>query len=166
VSEVLTTFALTRPELAQAYRVARRHQRDTRAVYMFLALVLILVIGSELIRRDGPRYAFLSIEAFVLFAMAVGLWAHPWMLAKQAKEPIEESWRFSSAGAEVRSALLSTSLSWNAVHRVFEDRRFFLLYVSESLAYPIPKRALSAEQQSALRTGLREWISSRAEVAA
>jgi len=133
---------------------------------MFLALALVLVIGAELVRHDGPQYVFVSLEVLVLGAMAGGLWAYPWIQAQQAAQPVEESWNFSSSGAEVRTALSSTSLSWDAVHRVVEDRTFFLLYVSESLAYPIPKRALSAEQQSVLRAGLRAWLTSRAKLGA
>lgn len=71
----------------------RRRQRDTRAVYMFLALAVVLVIGSELVRHDGPRYVLLILEVSVLVTMAVGLRAYPWMQARQAKEPMNNTHR-------------------------------------------------------------------------
>jgi hypothetical protein len=165
VSEVATTFALTKAELAQASRAIRRRQRDSRVFYLFLALVVLLVFGSELVRREGPRYWLLILEVVVLGAMALGVWAYPWLQARQAKDATEQSWRFSPSGAEVRSSLASASLSWQAVRRVVEDPDYFLLFVSDSMAHPIPKRALTVEQQSTLRAGLREWLAQRAQLA-
>jgi len=151
--------------LVQASRAICRHQRDTRAIYLFVVLGVVLVIGSELVRRDGPRYGLVVLEVAFLGAVVLAVWSYPW-LQRQAKEPGEQMWRFSPAGAEVKSAVGSASFSWDAVLRVVEDRSFFLLFVSESSAHAIPKRALSSEQQSALRTGLRWWLPRRAELAA
>jgi hypothetical protein len=136
-----------------------------RAIYLFAVLGVVLVIGSELVRRDGPRYGLVMLEVVFLGAVVLAVRLYPW-LHRQAKEPGEQTWRFSPAGAEVRTTLGAASFSWDAVLRVVEDRSFFLLFVSESLAHAIPKRVLSTEQQSALRTGLRGWLPSRAELAA
>lgn len=121
MSDFEATFALTRSELVQASRAIRRHQRDTRAIYLFVALGVVLVIGSELVRRDGPRYSLVVLEVVFLGTVVLAVRLYPW-LHRQAKKPGEQTWRFSPAGAEVRSALGATSFSWDAVLRVVEDR--------------------------------------------
>jgi hypothetical protein len=165
VSEAATTFALTKPELVQASRAIRRHQRDSRVFFLFLALVVILASGSELVRREGTRYPLLILEVIFVGAMALAFWAYPWLQARQAKDATEQSWRFTPTGAEVKTPLASATLSWQAVRRVVEEPEYILLFVSDSMAHPIPKRALTVEQQSTLRAGLREWLAQRAQLA-
>jgi hypothetical protein len=60
--------------------------------------------------------------------------------------------QLSADGVEIqRENLTHVSHEWEAISRSFESPEYFLLYLSERLFIPLPKRAMSAEDQIACR---------------
>ncbi len=71
MSEVRTTFTLTKEDLVRAGRAMRRRARDGRVFYMFLGLAAILVVGSGLTAKEGPRLGLILLQLTVLATMAL-----------------------------------------------------------------------------------------------
>ncbi len=164
MGEVEATFSVSRVELVEAFRAMQLRRREIRAIYLFLVLCVVLAVGSEGMRRSGPRYGVLALELAFFSAMALFTRFYPRLQANQVKQTPEETWQFGPAGARVRTSLSSADISWAAITRVVEGRTCFHLFLSDAEVHPVPKRALSAEQQLALRNGFREWLAERAQL--
>jgi hypothetical protein len=50
------------------------------------------------------------------------------------------------------------------VLKVAEDSNYLFFYVSEAMAYPVPKRAFSTSDFEQFRAHLRAWLGERAEL--
>jgi hypothetical protein len=166
VTEVQAAFSLTKEDLVKTSRAVGG--RDRRVVYMFFGLVAVLIVGSGVVARDGPRYGSMLLQLAVLGAMALVFWLYPWISvhrnAHLAAALAPQEWRFRPEGASVVSGGSSASFPWSSVVRVVENTDYLLVFVAETIAHPVPKRALSAEELSSLRSGLGEWVSGRAEL--
>ena len=152
----------------RATRAIRRSTRDGRVFNMFLALVAVLVVGSGLTAKDGPRYGLIILQLAMLTAMALAFWLYPWLSIQQNKDLApalaSQTWHFGPDGVSVETGSSFASFAWSTVQRAVEDANYVLLFMSASIAHPIPKRALSAEQLSAFRSGLRAWLAERAQL--
>ena len=166
MTEVQAAFSLTKDDLVKTSRAVSR--RDRRLVYMFFGLVAVLIVGSGVVARDGPRYGPMLLQLTVLGAMALVFWLYPWISVQRnsqlAAALAPQEWRFRPEGVSAVSGASSISFSWSGVVRVVATADYLLVFVAEAIAHPIPKRALSLQELSSLRSGLREWVSGRAEL--
>ena len=166
MTEVQAAFSLTKDDLVRTSRAVSR--RDRRVVYMFFGLVAVLIVGSGVVARDGPRYGLMLLQLAVLGAMAFVFWLYPWVSVHRnsqlAAALAPQEWRFRPEGASVVSGASSASFPWSSVVRVVENADYLLVFVAEGIAHPVPKRALAPRELSSLRSGLREWVSGRAEL--
>jgi hypothetical protein len=64
----------------------------------------------------------------------------------------------SSDGLHFRSALVDSKLAWPLFTRWTEASRIFVLYQQSKVVVPVPKRAMTAEQQSEFRALLQKHI--------
>jgi hypothetical protein len=166
VTEVQATFSLTEHDLVRTALAVGR--RDRRVVYMFSGLVAVLIVGSGAVARDGPRYGLMLLQLSVLGAMVFVFWVYP-RIGVRRNGRLEahlapQEWRFGPEGARVVSGASSAAFPWSSVVRVVEDADYLFVFVGEALAHPVPKRALSPQTLTALRSGLREWVSGRVEL--
>ena len=102
--------------------------------------------------------------------VAAGVWASPWLSVRQnlknhklAFKP--QTWPFSSSGVQVEANGARSSFDWAVVTRLVEHSGYLHLYVSEGMAYAIPKRALPSQELEELKNAFRQWLGPRAEVA-
>jgi hypothetical protein len=65
----------------------------------------------------------------------------------------------------MRNPLANTLVHWDAFLEVLETKEFLLLYISRSMAYFLPKRAIrSPEELTQLRSFLRTHLGQIAKV--
>jgi hypothetical protein len=166
VTEVQASFSLTKHDLVNTSRAVG--SRDRRIVYMFVGLVAVLIVGSGMIARGGPRYGLMLLQLAALSAMAFVFWLYPWVSVHRSRQLAAalapQEWRFTPEGASVVSGSSSASFPWSSVIRVVETSDYLLVFVADAIAHPVPKRALSAQQLSSLRAGLREWVAGRGDL--
>jgi hypothetical protein len=166
VTEVQAVFSLTKDDLVKTSRAVS--SRDRRVVYMFFGLVAVLIVGSGAVARDGPRYGLMLLQLAGLGAMALVFWLYPWISVRRksqlAAALAPQEWRFRPEGASIVSGASSASSPGSSMVRVVENGDYLLVFVAEAIAHPVPKRALSGEELSALRAGLREWIPGRVQL--
>ncbi|MGH2605118.1 MAG: hypothetical protein ACRDG5_00870, partial [Anaerolineales bacterium] len=60
VSRFQATFTLSRNDHVRANRAILNRRRDTRAIYLFMGLAAVLVVGANLLTKDGPSYSRMS----------------------------------------------------------------------------------------------------------
>jgi YcxB-like protein len=61
----------------------------------------------------------------------------------------------------MRGPMHNTELDWRAVRRVVETDRFMLFFVSKSVAYFLPKRAIPHTDLPHVRDQLAQWLPGR-----
>jgi YcxB-like protein len=170
MTEYRATFTLDRSDYARSSRSIFHRRRDTRAFYLFMLLGAVVVVGATLFARNGPNYLKMALYLGLLAAVAAGVWASPCLSVRQnlknhklAFKP--QTWTFSPSGVQVEAEGARSSFDWAVVTRLVEDPSYLHLYVSEGMAYAIPKRALSPQELEGLKSAFRQWLGPRAEVA-
>jgi hypothetical protein len=152
------TFTLDRGDFVRSSRAILNRRRDTRAVYLFIGLGALLLVGANVTLRDEPNYGRLALYLSGLTAVALALWFSPWLSVNQNLKNhtlafIPQTWHFSPSGVQVEAGTARSSFEWSVVIKVVEDSNYLFLYVSDAMAYPIPKRALAAGEIGQLITG-------------
>jgi len=74
-----------------------------------------------------------------------------WQLARLYRQTPslreQQTHEFSDSGFRMSNPLANTLVRWDAFQEVLETKEFFLLYISRSIAYFLPKRAVTGPQQ-------------------
>jgi hypothetical protein len=163
------TFTLNRGDFVRSSRAILNRRRDTKALYLFIGLGALLLVGANVTLRYEPDYGRLALYLAGLTAVALVLWFSPWLSVNQNLKNhtlafVPQTWHFSPSGVQIVAGTARSSFEWPVVVRVVEDSNYIFLYVSDAMAYPIPKRALAAEEYGHLKEGLCEWLGPRAEL--
>jgi hypothetical protein len=151
---VVVRFQTSYGELVAALRSVNRAVPRVRVMrrlsWLAIAVITVLVVADILTPRDAVGILFVPALILLLF------WALPFQLAWMTRRNSpywkgEQIFEFSRSGIRAGSVSSDSVTDWAAVMRTGEDRRFFLFFSSDQGAQFVPKRALSPEQQDALR---------------
>lgn len=169
MTDVQATFSLTSADYVHAGRAILHRKRGVRAAYMFMVLCGVIFAAANLSARGGPRYVSLAMGLGGVVAVAFLIWFSPWLhvltsLKNHTQAFASQTWVFGPAGARVETEASKAQFEWSVVLRASEHPKYLFLFVSDAMAYAIPKRALSAEAIAALKGGLRSWLGERAEL--
>jgi hypothetical protein len=84
VSEVHVAFSLTKRDFVESGRAVFRCKLPMRALYLVLALLAVVAIGSNLISADATRFGNLVIEVGAPLTVMAILWFSPWLYVLQS----------------------------------------------------------------------------------
>jgi YcxB-like protein len=157
--DIRINFTLTLPELHRANRTIIASRLRTPPLLSVIVLLLLLGVavpavvnwGGEDQVRDATQNAWIVLIVLV-FLFLYASYALPYTAARSSfknnvamRNPIHYS--FSDGGVKTESATGCSDRLWIGVARVRETREFFLLYLSNTMAFPIPKRAFNGEHE-------------------
>ena len=166
------SFRLTPAEHA---RVSMLMLRRKRWYKIFVGFIVVIIIALVIVPASQGLSAA-EIAATVLpYALILGLvvaglpYIQQWQLSRVYRHTPtlqqEHTHEFSDEGFRTRNRLANTLLRWDAFVEVFETKEFFLLYISRSMAYFLPKRAIGRpEDLRELRSFLRTHLGQIAKV--
>jgi hypothetical protein len=144
--------------VAEQVAVARAIHRSTRnwQVMMFLFAAAPIVLAVRKGWSEG-----MSVEVALLgLAAALGLvwWNYgiAWIAVRAARRGVRNpdgpfTWVIDEGGCRVEGPAIALSLQWPAIADTKETPDFFLLYVTQTIAHFIPKRAVPETAMAALR---------------
>lgn len=158
------TYALTQHDFFDSIIAIRNRKKWAKWVFRLSLPVLGLLIVFSLL--TSPRSQLLSNLAplvFFVLLWAFMLWGSPWWLARTqfVKQPSAQGERtasFDSNGVKWQWDGGSSAVEWKTYIRWMEAKNQILLCSSPVQCAIVPKRALSGEQLSELRTLLMENI--------
>jgi hypothetical protein len=152
------TLAFTfRPTPAEHSRVLMFMLRRKRGFWITMA-VLMLVILALAVVPAMQGYSVSEVASTVLpYLLVLGgiVLALPlvqrWQLQRLYRQTPtwqeEQIHEFSEDGFRMKNPLSNTLMRWDAFVEVLETREFFLFFISRSMAYFLPKRAITAPDQ-------------------
>ena len=164
------------------------HYRATRAVFArnrvsllnygffvglpLLVLAAMLVSGYDVSRPsvlDLPTWSVLLVgPAFVFVFLPMCHALNVWQMRRQnATLRGVLTFTVTSEGIESHGGSFDVRLRWDAIHRVVETKRFFLFYVSSTMAHFIPKDCISSDEElQTIRKIVYEAVCDRAKLQA
>lgn len=163
------SYQLMEDDYRQAYKAFRRRTTCplwlTRISYACLLLILAIASFVSMFGPDGsfPYAALLwTVGAFWTYC----LWNAPRRVARKmiAGSPtasLVHTADMSEDGLHFRTSDSESRLTWNLITGWAEVDRVFALFLSPISFLPIPKRAMTDDQHSELRTLLQQKASSR-----
>jgi hypothetical protein len=170
-ADIKINFTLSLHELNRANRTIIAGKLWTPRFLFLIVLLIVLGIvvpavlywGNEDQVRDATQNGWIVLIALAFLFVYLS-YVTPYTAARSSfknnlamRNPIYYS--FSDGGVKSETATGCAERLWIAFTRVRETKEFFLLYTSNTIAFPIPKRAFGGEQQvEALRDLLRRNV--------
>lgn len=163
------SYQLTTDDYRQGFKAFRTKTTIWRWAYHFIyagffialaAALLLLLFGSK---RSLPFvFPLLGGAAF----WAWWLWYFPYHVANKMiygspTASLPHTVAISESGLHTRTSATEGRLAWDAFIGWEEAERVFALFPSPISFFPIPKRAMTGEQQNEFRTLLRSKIQRR-----
>ena len=152
---------LTEQDFVRANALHHRPRPITAVLGILVCLVFAVAATSSILRDFRTRHlssATLLIVAAPLYMAFAFLFWMPYrarrLFRQQKVAHAPASLRFDSVGMESRTSHGHVSIPWSDLHGWKESRHLFLLYHSDALFTPVPKRCFSAEQVLQLRSVL------------
>jgi hypothetical protein len=160
------SYQLTEDDYRQGYKAFRRRKTfslwATRIgwVLLFLALAEALYVSISGFDREFPTLALLWGQ--VAF-WAYCLWYAPRYAARKMikgspSASLPHTAQMSDEGLYFRTSAGESRLSWNLIIGWVEVERVFALFPSPLTFFPIPKRAMTDQQQDELRNLLQNKV--------
>ncbi len=147
-----------------AFRPTPEHARASTIVlrrkwgfWIFIAVLLLVVAAPVLLAALKGYPATQIIASLVPYLLIFGvlllgmpLWQR-WALRRVYRTTPslqqEQRHEFSEEGFRLSNPLSNTLIRWDALVDAIETREFFLLYISPSIAYFLPKRAVATQTE-------------------
>ena len=160
------SYKLTEDDYRQGYKAFRRRKTfslwATRIGYVCLFLVLATALLESIFGPDRsfPNLALLwGLAAFWSYC----LWYAPRYAARKMitgspSASLPHTMDISEDGLHSRTSAGESRLAWNLFIGWVEVDRVFALFPSPLTFFPIPKRAMSSEQQEELRSILQKKV--------
>jgi hypothetical protein len=157
------SYQLTVDDYRQAFKAFRKRTPFSRWVYFLVTPLFVLVAASALLLTFfGPDRSFHNL--FPLWAI-VAFWAwYIWccryrvanrMMKGNPSALLPHTMDVSESGIFSRTSASETRFTWDIIVGWAEVERVFVLFLSPVSFFPIPKRAISSDQQNELRTLLQ-----------
>jgi len=123
---------------------------EFRTIWMYLLFLpfgfALMVVGSPLPWRSWLSDAPWMLGAVPIGAVAAWVYRQHWAAASFARiGPQQISYRFDAEGLQVSSSRDRRSLKWAALSGSTETRHAFLVFLTGSQFFLMPKRAFSAD---------------------
>ena len=160
-------YQLTEDDFRQGYRAVRRRTRRqlwlNRISYVVLVLVFAMAVLVSTFDRSLPILTLLwGVTAFGIWS----LWYGPRYLAKKMirgspSASLPHTLDISERGLYFQTSASESRLAWDLITGWAEADRVFALLPSLATFVPIPKRAMTHEQQIELRTLLQQKVRSK-----
>ncbi len=158
------TYEMTETDFVQAMNVHRYSKGPTPISVMVISAVGGFVLW-ELVRHHGSPshllpaliFATLVFVGFTFIASPRRLAVKQFRSLPNARGP--RSLRLDEAGLHWRWDGGALDLEWKNITKFVESQNQFVLYTSPILFNPLPKRGLSTEQISDLRSFVLEHLS-------
>jgi len=161
------SYQLTEDDYRQGYKAFRRRKKFSlwanRIGWLCLILVLAIALFESIFGPDRsfPNLALLwGLVAFWTYC----LWYAPRYVARKMirgspSASLPHTADMSEDGLHFRTSASESRLTWNLIIGWAEADRVFALFLSPLSFLPIPKRAMTDQQQSEFRTLLQEKAS-------
>jgi hypothetical protein len=158
-----------RPTPAEHARASTIILRRKRGFWIAIAVLVLVATGPVFFGAFRGYAVAQLISAFVPYVLIFGfiiagmpVWQR-WALRRVYRNTPtlqqEQTHEFSDAGFRMSNPLSNTLFNWEAFVGVLETRDFFFLYISRSMAYFLPKRAIPDQTQlQELRALLRAQL--------
>jgi hypothetical protein len=164
-------YTLTIPEFKEAYgvmwRQASLRHRLNYWYFTWLGLLMglwILLMSVLLYSVPNPNRPFVLL---LVVAALIGI-SSPW----RYRRLIKRNYKMQNLGTELAVSMNSegitvtranrdavTRYGWTAIERHFESKNMFVLFPTRLQFVPIPKRAMTAEQQAEFRALVAAHVS-------
>ncbi len=165
------SYQLTEDDYRQGYKAFRHRTKYSlwairfgyvSFCFIFMVAVLISIFGNRS-DRSFPNLTLLwGLSAFLFYC----LWYAPRRVARKmmngspgASPP--RTMDMSEDGLHIRTAAGESRLKWDLITGWAEADRVFALFPSPLSFLPVPKRAMTDQQQIELRTLLQNKVSER-----
>lgn len=163
-------YEITEQDFLDAHKLAiRKHPKSsTKLIFLVLpywGLFLFLAVGWNAVRSGIAWNSSLILPfGFGLFALA-----SPWLFKKSQKNMYRKTISMhgprtmlvDDTGLSFSGPAFSSHLKWPFFIKFAEDDKAFVLYQSNQIFHPIPKRELSQEQIAELRETFKQNITSK-----
>jgi hypothetical protein len=167
------TLAFTfRPTAAEHSRVLMLMLRRKRGYWVSIGVLILIIMALAVIpARQGRSVTevastvlpYLLVFGAIFLALPL---VQRWQLGRFYRQTPtwqeEQTHEFSEDGLRMRNPLSNTLMRWDALVDVLETKEFFLFFISRSMAYFLPKRAITTPDQLRELRGLLETQLSRA----
>lgn len=163
------SYQLTIDDYRQGFKAMRRRTTfsrwSSRFTYSCFFLVLAAAIFLSLLGPDKSFSNLFPLWALVAFLTCV-IWYSPYRIARKMikgspSASLPHTMEISESGIYSRSAIGESRFTWDLIVGWVEVDRVFALFPSPVSFFPIPKRAMSADQQTDLRGLLQARVSPR-----
>ena len=162
------SFQVTADDYRQAYNGYRKRTAFSRWAYRVYYVLFAIVFAMALILSFfGPDKSFSYL--FPLWAIAAFwayvLWYCPYYVARKMTKgsrvtTLPKTVEITDAGIYSRSSAAESRLAWETIIGWVEVERVFALFLTPISFFPIPKRAMTEDQQNEFRTLLRSKVKS------
>lgn len=160
------SYQLTEDDYRQGYKAFRRRKTSSlwfnRIGYVCLSLVLLTALRESIF---GPDKSFPSLALLWGLSAFWGycLWYAPRYASKKMikgspSASLPHTMDISEEGLHARTSVGECRLTWQQFIGWLEVDRVFALFPSPLTFFPIPKRAMSSEQQEELRSILQKKV--------
>ena len=167
---IVVRFTMTKAEYLAAFRQHLFRSKPILLASAFFLLGMSLPLITYLYCLGlGIRHSFSEAElvwpavAGVMLVLIFG--CSPAVSYRKTNPSLrdqEQEYRFTEAGAEVRTGISEGRMDWKAWPRFKETPQFFMLFPSSTTIHILPKRAFaSPEDQASFRAMLRSRIPAR-----
>jgi YcxB-like protein len=159
-------YQLTRDDYSQGFKAFRRRTTYSRWVnrisYVSFFLVVAVALLLSFFGRDksfsnlSPLWIIVAVWAYVSWYCRYRV-ANK-MVKGSPSATLPHTVNISESGLHSRTSAAETRITWEVIVGWAEVERVFALFPSPLSFFPIPKRAMTDEQQSEFRTLLQSKV--------
>lgn len=165
IPPVQLNYTLTADDYRQGFKAIRKRRLMSRLMYWFgyfiIALALFLLVAT-LIIGDRNQISNVLPLCFIALVWAAILWLSPWLTARRVTSgPVYTSphtVNIDETGLHSRTPVSDGTITWPSIVCWQEVDRIFAIFLSPISFVPIPKRAMTAEQQEEFRAMLKQNV--------
>jgi len=160
------SYQLTTDDYRQGFKAFRARTTFARWSTLFGYVCFFLVLAAALLLAVfGPDKSFANLFPLWILAAFWGwyLWYCPYHVASKMikgspSASLPHTVEISEAGLHFRTSISDSRFTWELIVRWAEAERVFALFPSPISYFPIPKRAMTDQQQSEFRALLESKV--------
>jgi hypothetical protein len=142
---VSLTIQLTQDEV---YRASVRVMLRKMRIFIFLGVIFLLVMGGVYFANPTtPQQLLISILPFfyLMFGFGIAVFVVPYFSTRKSFQKDDQEptiLTFADDGISIQSSDGKSHADWEAIQQVTETQRDFLVRVSKTVFWTIPKRTI------------------------
>lgn len=151
------SFAVTVTDIsALEFTSALRRLQSRPSSGFFALIVLVFAFGLLLWGWDSLSTYVVTLVVFVVLLLYLEI--KRWQDYGKFPKTIELNYEFDPNGWRLRVKSESSFCAWASTVKLVETKRLFLLYNSKNASNLLPKRCLSEEQITLIRTWYKDRV--------